>query len=79
MLEEDEGLLRRRARECRDPNEKIRYLALHSLSMGTPITEAARLFIVDRSAVYEWTIQWKHKKTLSDEPREGRGVSIRTQ
>jgi hypothetical protein len=38
---EYEGLLRKRAKRCRDPNEKVRYLALHSISAGEEITAAA--------------------------------------
>ncbi len=53
MLEEDEELLRRRAKECRDPNEKIRYFVLHSISTGEEITAAARFCMVDRSTVYD--------------------------
>ncbi len=76
MLEEDEEVLRKKAKGCRNPNEKVRYLALHSLSMGTPITEAARFCMVDRSTVYDWMLQWKHEKTLSDKPKEGRPPSF---
>ncbi len=76
MLEEDEGLLKRRAKECRDPNEKIRYFALHFLSIGRSISEASKAFIVDRSTIYDWMLQWKHEKTLSDKPKEGRPPSF---
>ena len=76
MLEEDEEILRRKAKECRDPNEKVRYFALHFLSIGRPISEAAKAFMVDRSTIYDWTVQWKHEKTLSDKPKEGRPPSF---
>ena len=76
MLEEDEEVLRKKAKGCRDPNEKIRYLALHSISTGRDITSAAKFCIVDRSTVYDWIVQWKHEKTLSDKPKEGRPPSF---
>ncbi len=32
--------------------------------------------MVDRSTVYDWIMQWKHEKTLSDKSKEGRPPSF---
>lgn len=72
MLEEDEPLLRQRAKECKDAKEAVRYYALHAISEGKTITEVASIFLVQRPAVYDWIEKWQKNKDLSDEPRSGR-------
>ncbi len=76
MLEEDEALLRRKAKECRNPNEKMRYFALHAISIGDTLSDTAKRFLVDRSTVYDWILEWKHEKRLADKPKEGRSLSF---
>lgn len=76
MLEEDEAVLREKAKSCKNPNEKVRYFALHFLSIDKTISEAAKAFMVDRSTVYDWIQEWKHEKSLGDKPKEGRPPSF---
>ena len=76
MLEEDEALLREKAKGCKNPNEKIRYFALHSISIGLDKTKVAKLFLVDRSTVYDWIVEWKREKQLTDKQKEGRPPSF---
>ncbi len=76
MLEEDEEVLRKKAKKCEDKKESIRYFALHFLSIGRSIGEVSKAFMVDRSTVYDWMLQWKHEKTLSDKPKGGRPPSF---
>jgi len=72
MLEEDEQALRELAKSCRDAKEKMRYLALHALSIGQPVALVAKIFCVDESAIYRWVDQWQKEKNLADKPRTGR-------
>jgi transposase len=72
MLEEDEQALRKLAKSCKDANAKVRYLALHALSIKKPVQLVADIFCVDRTSLYNWVVKWKEEKNLEDEPREGR-------
>ena len=62
MLEEDEPLLRQRAKECRDAKEVVRYYALHAVSKGDSITDTAERFLVERQTLYDWVEKWKWRK-----------------
>ena len=72
MLEEDEPLLRRLAKECKDAKEHDRYLALHAVSVGKEVSLVAEIFCVDESSVYVWIKRWKEEKDLSDKSKSGR-------
>lgn len=72
MLEEDEPLLRKHAKECKDVKEQNRYLALHALSEGYGILLVAKIFCVDEDSIGGWIKRWKEEKTLSDKPKSGR-------
>ena len=76
MLEEDEPLLRQKAKECKSAEENIRYYALHAVSKGKSVTEAAELFLVERQTVHDWINRWKEEKDLSNKPKSGRPESI---
>lgn len=71
-MEEDEQTLRKLAKGCRDANAKVRYLALHALSIKKPVSMVAEIFCVDRSSLYNWVVKWKEERNLEDEPRPGR-------
>jgi transposase len=72
MLEEDEPLLRQKAKDCKNAEEKIRYYALHAVSGGRSITEAAELFLVERQTIHEWINRWNEEKDLSNKPKLGK-------
>src|SRR3989338_5631143 len=72
MLEEDEQALRKLAKSCKDANARVRYLALHPLSINKPVQMVAEIFCVDRTSLYNWVVKWKEERNLEDEPREGR-------
>ena len=72
MLEEDEQTLRELAKRCRDANTKVRYLALHALSINKPVSMVAEIFCVDRSSLYNWVVKWKEERNLEDGSRSGR-------
>ena len=76
MLEEDEPLLRQRAKECRDAKEVVRYYALHAVSKGDSITDTAERFLVERQTLYDWVEKWKSEKDLSDKSGRGRKDSL---
>lgn len=76
MLEEDEPLLRQKAKDCKDAEEKIRYYALHAVSRGDSITETAERFLVERQTVHDWINRWQEEKNLGDKPRSGRPEKI---
>ena len=72
MLEDDEQTLRQLAKKCRDANAKVRYLALHALSISRSVEEVAEIFCVDRTSLYNWVVKWKEERNLEDAPRTGR-------
>lgn len=72
MLEEDESLLLKRAKECKDLKEHERYLALHAVSVGKEVSLVAEIFCVSDSIIYEWAKRWQDEKTLADKPKSGR-------
>ena len=72
MLEEDEPLLRKHAKECRDAKEQNRYLALHAVSEGYAVPLVAKIFCVDESSIYGWIQRWNEEKDLADKPKGGR-------
>ncbi len=76
MLEEDEPLLRQRAKECKDAKENIRYYALHAVSRGDSVTDTAERFLVERQTIHDWINRWNEEKNLSDKPRSGRPEKI---
>jgi len=76
MLEEDEPLLRQKAKGCKNAEENIRYYALHAVSRGKSVTETAELFLVERQTVYDWINKWKEEKDLSNKPKPGRPESV---
>ncbi len=78
MLEEDEPLLRKLAKECDDAEEKMRYYALHAVSKGKPIIEVAELFLVERQTVYDWIDRWKEDSNVTNKPKSGRPESLDT-
>lgn len=76
MLEEDEPLLRKLAKDCDDAEENVRYYALHAISTGDSITDTAKRFLVERQTLYDWIERWNHDKNLSNKPRSGRPESL---
>ena len=76
MLEEDESLLRQKAKECENAEEKIRYYALHAISVGDSITDTADIFLVERQTIHDWISRWKEEKDLSNKPKPGRPESV---
>ena len=72
MLEDDEPLLHKHAKECKDAKEQNRYLALHAVSEGYAVSLVAKIFCVDESSVYGWIKKWEESKDLSDMPKSGR-------
>ena len=50
--EEDEEVLREKAKGCEDKKGSIRYLALHSVSIGDTLSDTAKRFLMGRSTVY---------------------------
>lgn len=71
-MEEDEPLLRKHAKECRDAKEHDRYLALHAVSEGYAVPLVAKIFCVDESSIYGWIKRWNEGKDLADKPKSGR-------
>ena len=71
-MEEDEPLLRRHAKECKDVREQNRYLALHAVSAGKEVSLVAEIFCVDEDSIYGWIRRWKEEKNLSNKPKSGR-------
>jgi hypothetical protein len=49
MLEEDEPLLRKRAKECKEIREQNRYLALHAVSVGEGVPLVAEIFCINEN------------------------------
>ncbi len=76
MLEEDEPLLRKLAKECDDAEETVRYYALHSISRGKSVTETADIFLVERQTIYDWIERWKKDSSISNKPKSGRPESL---
>ena len=76
MLEEDEPLLRQKAKECKSAEEKIRYYALHAISKGDSITDTADRFLVERQTVHDWINRWKDEKDLSNKSKPGKPPSL---
>ncbi|MGI0134213.1 MAG: IS630 family transposase [Candidatus Micrarchaeaceae archaeon] len=76
MLEEDEPLLRKLAKECDDAEENVRYYALHAISTGDSVTDTAKRFLVERQTIYDWVGKWKEDNRVSNEPRSGRPESL---
>lgn len=76
MLEEDEHALRELAKKCKDASAKVRYLALHALSIHKPVSLIAEIFCVDRTTLYNWVVKWMEERTLEDTPRPGRPNSL---
>ena len=72
MLEEDEPLLRKHAKECKEAREQNRYLAVHAVSEGLGVPLAAKVFCVDEDSIYGWIKKWKEERTLADKPKDGR-------
>lgn len=72
MLEEDERALRELAKSCKDATAKVRYLALHAVSISQPISLISEIFCVDRASIYNWIVKWKEERTLEDNQRSGR-------
>jgi len=72
MLEEDEPLLRQKAKDCKNAEEKIRYYALHAVSSGKSIMETAELFLVERQTIHEWIVRWEKERDLSNRPKSGK-------
>ena len=72
MLEEDESLLLKRAKECKETKEHDRYLALHAISVGKEVSLVAEIFCVDESSIYGWIQRWNEEKDLADKPKSGR-------
>ena len=73
MLSQNDGqLLHDLAKSCKDPKEKVRYLALHAIAKGHAITLVSEIFCVDEATVYRWIERWQEEKNLSDKSREGR-------
>jgi len=72
MLEEDEPLLRKLAKECKEAKEHDRYLALHAVSVGKEVSLVAEIFCVDEDSIYGWIKRWNEEKNLSDKPKSGR-------
>ncbi len=63
MLENDEPILRKLAKECNNAEENVRYYALHALSTGDSITDTAKRFLVERQTIYNWIAKWEEEKT----------------
>lgn len=76
MLEEDEPLLRQKAKDCKSAEENIRYYALHAISKGKSVTDTAELFLVERQTIHDWINRWKEEKDLSNKPKPGRPESV---
>jgi putative transposase len=76
MLEEDEPLLRKLAKECDDAEETVRYYALHAISTGDSVTDTAKRFLVERQTIYDWIEKWKEDSNVSDKPKSGRPESL---
>jgi len=76
MLEEDEQTLRKLAKTCRDTDAKVRYLALHALSVGKSVSMVAEIFCVDRSSLYNWVVRWKEERNLEDKSKSGRANAL---
>ena len=72
MLEEDEPLLLKRAKECKEAREQNRYLALHAVSVGKEVSLVAEIFCVDEDSIYNWIKKWREEKNLSDKSRSGK-------
>jgi hypothetical protein len=53
MLEEDEPLLRQKAKDCKNAEENIRYYALHAVSEGDSVTDTAERFLVERQTIHD--------------------------
>lgn len=64
--------MRELAKSCKDAATKIRYLALHAVSINKPISLISEIFCVDRASIYNWIVKWKEEGTLEDNPRPGR-------
>jgi transposase len=76
MLEGDEPALRKLAKISRDANARVRYLALHALSIHKPVSWVAEIFCVDRSSLYNWIVKWKESGNLEDDFKPGRPVVL---
>ena len=76
MLEADEKLLRTLARQCKDAKEKVRLLALHTISIGYSIQKVSEIFCVDDDTLRNWVKKWEEEKSLKDKPRDGRPPSL---
>jgi transposase len=76
MLEEDEPALRKLAKSTRDANARVRYLALHALSIHKPVSLVAEIFCVDPSSLYNWILKWKEQGNLEDDFKPGRPVVL---
>jgi len=76
MLEEDEPLLRKLAKECDDAEENVRYYALHSISRGKSATETADIFLVERQTIYNRIEKWNGDREVSNKPKSGRPESL---
>ena len=76
MLEEDEPLLRKLAKECDDAEEKVKYYALHAISVGDSVADTAKLFLVERQTIYDWIDRWKEDSNVSNKPKSGRPESL---
>ena len=72
MLENDEVVLRRLARECKDAKEKTRLLALHAISIGNKTPHIAEVFCVDEETVRRWIERWQQERSLADKPKDGK-------
>lgn len=72
MLEEDESILRELSKKCKNVKENNRYLALHAISKGYPVSSVAEIFCTDTSTIYRWIERWQQEKSLQDRPKEGR-------
>ena len=76
MFEGDEELLRKLSKECKDPKEKIRYLALHALCKGYEVSQVSEIFCVDDSTIYRWIEQWNEEKNMHYKSKSGRTVAF---
>ncbi|MDE1864692.1 MAG: helix-turn-helix domain-containing protein, partial [Candidatus Micrarchaeota archaeon] len=76
MLEEDEPLLRKLAKECDNAEENVRYYALHAISTGDSVTDTAKRFLVERQTIYDWIKKWREDSNASNKPRSGRPESF---